>query len=165
MNKLCFILLIGILVVACKNDKENPVQKVKEYSKIDQLNWLVGNWENVTEIEQSYENWTQQNDSTLLGHSFTLIGTDTVFAEKVTLKQIGNDTFFTVIAYQQNNDDPVTFKMLSSKEGVFTFENPQHDFPRSISYSNPVKDSIHAWIEGNVNGEFQKIDFLYKRSN
>lgn len=165
MKKICSILFITILAVACKSDSKTGAIASKSYSKIQQLNWLIGSWENKTELEQSYETWTKENDSTLLGHSFTLIGTDTVFAEKVTLKQIGDEVFFKVFAYQQNNDKPVTFKMIPSKDGVFTFQNQEHDFPSSISYSNPKKDSIHAWIEGEMNGEFQKIDFLFKRSN
>lgn len=165
MKNLCFILVIGLLVVACKRDKKSPTANAKAYPEIEQLNWLVGNWENTTELEQSYENWTQKNDSTLLGHSFTLIGTDTVFAEKVTLKQVDDEVFFTVIAYQQNDDKPVTFKLSSTEAGIFTFDNPEHDFPTRISYSNPSKDSIHAWIEGQVDGEFQKIDFKFQRSN
>ena len=54
--------------------------------------------------------------------------------------------------------------MIPSKEGTFTFENAKHDFPSRISYTNPVKDSIHAWIEGTVNGEARKSDFYYKRN-
>ncbi len=158
-------MLMGILIISCKSDPKAEDVNSKSYPKIEQLNWLVGNWENVTELEQSYENWTQKNDSTLLGHSFTLIGADTVFAEKVTLKQVDDEVFFTVIAYQQNDDKPITFEMISSDKDIFTFENPEHDFPTRISYSNPVKDSIHAWISGNVNGEHEKIDFLFKRSN
>lgn len=157
--------MLGILLVACKKDPKPKTVDSKTYTKIEQLHWLVGNWENITELEKSYENWTQKNDSTLLGHSFTLIGTDTVFAERVTLKQVDDEVFFTVIAYQQNDDKPVTFKLSSVEAGIFSFDNPEHDFPTRISYSNPTKDSIHAWIEGNTAGEFQKINFLFKRSN
>ena len=165
MKKISCILLLVILLVACKKDPKLKTVDSKSYTKIEQLHWLVGHWENKTELEQSFENWTKANDSTLVGHSFTLIGSDTVFAERVALKQLGDTMFLNVIAYQQNDDQPVTFKLSSNKDGVFTFENPEHDFPSSISYSNPVQDSIHAWIEGQVNGEFRKIDFLFKRSD
>lgn len=163
MKKIGVILSAICLFIACENDKKQQALEIKTHDKIEELQWLVGHWENITDLEQSFENWTQENDSTLLGHSFTLIGTDTVFAERVVLKQEGGSTYFTVIAYQQNDNQPITFKMRPSDDGVFTFENPEHDFPSSISYTNPMKDSIHAWIEGKVQGETRKIDFLFKR--
>jgi len=165
MKKVIILGFVLLLVLACKKDDKSIETTASNYAKIEQLKWLIGNWENVTELEHSFENWTQENDSTLSGHSFTLIGTDTVFAEKVTIKQKGDDVYFTVIAYQQNNDQPVTFKMRDSKKGVFMVENPEHDFPSSITYSNPTKDSIHAWIEGSVNGQERKVDFLFKRTD
>lgn len=157
-----------LLVVACKNG--TPEKKIseeigieKQFETIEKLQWLVGEWTNITEKEQSFENWTQTNDSTLKAHSFTLVEADTVFAERVTLQQKNNEVFFTVVAYNQNDDQPITFKMIPSNEGTFTFENPQHDFPSRISYTNSMQDSIHAWIEGTVNGEDQKVDFYYTR--
>ena len=165
MKNTVILVFVLLLILACKKDDKSIEIAASKYAKIEQLKWLKGNWENVTELEQSFEHWTQENDSTLLGHSFTLIGTDTVFAEKVTVKQNGDNVYFTVIAYQQNNDQPVTFIMRDSKKGVFTFENPEHDFPTRITYSNPTQDSIHAWIEGSVNGQKRKVDFLFKRSD
>lgn len=168
MKKIVLISSVLLLALACKNETQEktiPEEVVVEnkFKSIEKLHWLVGEWTHSTEQEQSYENWTQANDSTLTAHSFTLVEADTVFAERVTLQQKNNDVFFTVIAYNQNDDQPVTFKMIPSNEGTFTFENPEHDFPSSISYTNPAKDSIHAWIEGKVKGENRKVDFYFKR--
>ena len=164
---LCIAALL--LLVACKNKtQDNKISEEivveKQFDTIEKLQWLVGEWTNITENEQSYENWTQANDSTLKAHSFTIVETDTVFAERVILQQRSDDVFFTVVAYNQNDDKPVTFKMIPSKKGTFTFENTKHDFPSKISYANPVRDSIHAWIEGTVNGEDRNIDFYFKRN-
>lgn len=168
MKKVILVCTLLVLATACKNkakDNVNPKEIVqeKEFETIEKLQWLVGNWTNSTENEQSYENWTQVNDSTLKAHSFTIVENDTVFAERVTLQQKNNNTYFTVIAYNQNDDKPVTFKMIPSTNGTFTFENPNHDFPSKIAYTNPVKDSIHAWIEGTIKGESRKVDFYFKR--
>ena len=76
-----------------------------------------------------------------------------------------NDVLFEVKVPDQNNAQPVTFRLIPSEKGVFTFENKAHDFPQRITYSNPVKDSIHAWIEGMVDGKPKRVDFLYKRVN
>ncbi|WP_432410688.1 DUF6265 family protein [Rasiella sp. SM2506] len=170
MKNLLFLCISAVfLLIACeKGSKDNRILGdalvEKQFETIEKLAWLVGDWTHSTEKEHFYENWTQANDSTLKAHSFILVETDTVFEERVTLQQNNNDVFFTVIAYNQNDDTPVTFKMIPSDKGTFIFENLQHDFPSRISYANPVKDSIHAWIEGTVDGEYQKVAFYYKRN-
>lgn len=163
MNRTVVLLVVVLLLISCKDVEKQIAVKEKTFEKLSELNWLVGNWSNITEKEQSYENWEKVNDSTLKAHSFTLKENDTVFAERVTLYQNNRDLFFKVVAYNQNDDKPVTFKLKSSKNGIFTFENPKHDFPTRISYSNPVKDSIHAWIEGTVDNNTRKIDFYFTR--
>ena len=134
------------------------------YDKIKQLTWLEGNWTNISENSQSYEAWSIENDSTLVSLSYTTVKGDTVFIETMSLQENRNGVFMTVDVPDQN-EAPVRFTMIPSKEGVFTFENESHDFPKRITYSNPVKDSIHAWIEGIVEGEDRKVDFYFERSN
>jgi len=165
MKNSVYALIIGLCfaLISCKESGDKNAKTTKHYDKIEELSWLVGSWTNRTDEEESVENWTQANDSTLLAHSYTLVKGDTVFAERVSLQQFDNVVLFTVIAYRQNDDQPVTFKLIPSEKNVFTFENPEHDFPSRISYANPTKDSIHAWIEGHVNGEARKIDFYYSK--
>jgi len=172
MKKNIVLITVLALISACKNDTTDIMERSipeeiiteKPFKTIKELQWLVGTWTNHTKEKQSYENWIQVNDSTLRAHSFTIVENDTVFAERVTLQQKKSNTYFTVIAYNQNDNKPVTFKMIPSEKKTFTFENPQHDFPSRISYTNPVKDSIHAWIEGTVKGENRKVDFYFKRN-
>ena len=170
MKSINIVLILFMTLVSCKNEtkeKENVnltgTDSAKSFEKVEQLQWLVGHWTNSTQERQSHENWTRENDSTLKAHSFTIVDNDTVFAERVSIQQNGEELYFTAIAYDQNDNQPVAFKMIASEKGVFTFENPDHDFPTRISYSNPVKDSIHAWIEGSVEGQARKVDFYFKR--
>lgn len=169
MKTLLSLALLLLVTISCKTEtkKQSDIVKetvtIKSFENLARLHWLIGNWNNITLEQQSYENWRKDNDSTLKARSFTLVKSDTVFAERVTLQQIENDIYFTAVAYNQNDDQPVTFKMISKDNGVFTFENPEHDFPTRISYSNPVKDSIHAWIEGTVEGQPRKVDFYFIR--
>ncbi|HLV38779.1 DUF6265 family protein [Xanthomarina sp.] len=164
MKKLFFITCIFVGIVACKNERQPVEVTIKGYDKIEKLQWLIGNWSHLTNQKQSYENWTKINDSTLFSHSFILVENDTVFAEHLTLEQNKDNVFLTVVAYNEKNEEPVVFKMLPLQKDVFTFENPEHDFPTRISYSNPEKDVIHAWIEGTIDGDFMKVDFKFKRN-
>jgi hypothetical protein len=166
MFRIVIVMSVLILFFSCKSErKKEAVSEEIKFSKILELLWLEGNWTNINDESRSYEKWTQINDSTLSAFSYVMVESDTIFVEVVHLQERLNDVFFTVKVPDQNDSEAVTFKLIPSDEGTFTFENKSHDFPKSITYSNPVKDSIHAWIEGVVGGEFKKVDFLYKRDN
>jgi hypothetical protein len=166
MHKLFILFSLSIILFCCKNEvKNNTISEEKIFDKIEQLQWLEGEWTNINIKRQSYENWIKQNDSTLTSYSYTTVKNDTVFVEVVNLQERSNGVFFTVTVPDQNNAEAVTFKLIPSEKGIYTFENKAHDFPQRITYSNPVKDSIHAWIEGVVEGESKRVDFFYLRSN
>lgn len=158
--------MLVFLCFSCEKTTESAKNEIAEnrFEKIEQLHWLLGDWIHKTPEETSKETWRKANDSTYLGHSFSLIEKDTVFAERVTLQQTDSTLSFKVVAYKQNNNIPVTFLLNSTTDGVFSFENTLHDFPKRIFYSEPIKDSLHAWIDGEVNGKYRKIDFYFSRT-
>ncbi|MET2983748.1 DUF6265 family protein [Aureibaculum conchae] len=164
------LILIGlIMLVSCKK-KEQKLEQTntiseKNYDEIEQLKWLVGKWTNITIDQQSYETWAQLNDSTLTAYAYTTVLKDTVFQENMTVQQKPEGLFLVVSVPNQNEEKPVTFNFSPRENNVFTFVNEQHDFPNKISYTNPVKDSIHAWIEGKIDSTYRKMDFYFKRSN
>ena len=166
MHKVITIASFLILLFSCKNEvKKEVVSEEIKFNKIEELRWLEGTWTNINDESQSYETWTRLNDSTMTCFSYVMVENDTVFVEVVNLQERLDDIFFTVKVPDQNDEEAVTFKLIPSEKGIFTFENKAHDFPQRITYSNPVKDSIHAWIHGVVQGEPKRVDFLYKREN
>lgn len=44
-------------------------------------------------------------------------------------------------------------------ERAVVFEDPEHDFPQRITYERMSPRSILAWIEGDVDGVSQVIEF------
>ena len=169
MKKYLFLIFLPIILYSCKNNSEKEgsesIVSNKKYEKIEQLEWLLGTWTNKSEDEFSQETWSKENDSTFTAFSFTQVGGETVFAETMALEQKGERLQLTVAVANKKNSSPVTFRFISSEEKQFVFENKSHDFPERITYTNPVKDSLHAWIEGTVNDEKKKVDFYFKRKN
>jgi len=164
MKKYFLLICIPLFLNSCKNNSESEKAVLTENSeKIDQLQWLLGTWINENGEEFSQESWSQENPSTFTAFSFTQVGKETVFAETMALEQKADSLLLTVATANQNEKKPVTFKMVSSEKGKFIFENKNHDFPQRIVYTNPAKDSLHAWIEGNVNGEAKRVDFSFSR--
>ena len=129
------------------------------------MNWLIGNWENVTKESSFKEIWKKQTDSSYVAESFVLIAKDTVFYEKVYLVERNDSLFYIVSVRNQNNEKPVSFYATKINNKELIFVNSKHDFPKQISYKYIQKDSIIAQIIGNKKGAKMKENFPMKRIN
>ncbi len=167
MKKYLLLLIVIPLLYSCKNNSETEKPETetasKNFEKIEQLNWLLGTWVNEFTPEFSKESWTRENDSTFSAFSFTKVHNDTVFSETMFLQQKDGKLLMTVTEASENGDVPVTFRLVSSEKMQFVFENKKHDFPKRIVYTQPVKDSLVAWIEGPVDGENKKLYFHFSK--
>ncbi|GAB3935490.1 DUF6265 family protein [Mucilaginibacter myungsuensis] len=122
-----------------------------------------GTWKMKTARGYTCEQRTKVTDTELSSKGFNIRGTDTVPTESVKIK-INNGTIcYIPIVKGQNGGKPVEFKLTSSANNVYQFSNPGHDYPQVIAYELVSKDSINAWIEGDMNGQKRRIDFHYKR--
>ncbi len=166
MKKLTFGGLL-ILVISC-NSSSVKVNKISEsttvLSKIKQMEWVIGKWENISRDRNLYEIWTKTNDTIYSGRSFMIANNDTIFSERISLELKNNELFYIPAVSAQNNGQPIPFKFTSSENTEIIFENREHDFPQRIIYKNPKPDSLYARVEGNDNGKFRKEEFFMKRS-
>lgn len=165
-------LLFAVILTfsSCKEKIKAPEidlseEKVKITNELDQLDWILGKWSNENEESQSYEVWQRTNDSVFSASSITVVEGDTVFVESMVLEQKNGEVTLKATTEGQNKGATVGFRFVGTNDGEFIFENKQHDFPQRIIYTNPVKDSIHAWIVGISEGEFTKVDFYFKRDS
>lgn len=154
--------------MSCKNDIKDTSESIvsnKKYKKIQQLDWLLGTWTNESADKFSQETWSRENDSTFTAFSFTQIAEETVFAETMALEQKGDRLLLTIATADEKNSAPITFRLVSSEENQFIFENKKHDFPQQITYTHPAMDSLYAFIEGRINNENKKMEFKFSRKN
>lgn len=109
----------------------------------------------------SCERWTKINSNELQGIAFNITGKDTAVLERVRLSNTNSAISYNVTGAKSG--DKTSFKLTSSKNGEFVFENPAHDFPQRVVYHFVKPDSIHAWVDGKYKGKFEKMDYYYKR--
>lgn len=146
------ILLLGICFFAIAS---------KAQTKLSDFNFLLGHWEMKTEKGKTSEHWRKSPDS-LNGKSYRHAANgDSVLLESVTIKKIKGNFYFCVTG--AGNADLVMFKLVSTANKTFVFENKQHDFPQRIYYQPKNKNSLFAWIEGEINGKKEKSEFPYQR--
>jgi hypothetical protein len=132
-------------------------QQKTTFSELEKANWFLGRWENKTPEGTFSEEWKIGNDSLYIGESYFINNNDTLFAETVRLEQRKNDLFYIVSVPNQNEEQPVAFKLTSSTADYLVFENPEHDFPKKITYKLVTKDSLYAEISGD--GKSQGFPF------
>ena len=149
------------LFAACHNIGNNSVK-----SNVLDFKWIVGEWINNEDTAALFfENWTKNNAGDLSGKSYVLANRDTVFFESIMLRNLDSGTYYSVNVRNQNLNDIVDFKLVSSANQTFTFENKKHDFPQSITYQYKAPDTLIAWIEGFIKGEQKKETFLMWRNH
>jgi len=105
---------------------------------------MEGTWKAEMNGGAFVESWEVDGDQ-LKGQGFFIIGKDTTFGEKLTVKMI-NDTL-TYIA-DVPKQQPVNFPLFSKKNTTWIFRNPNHDFPRTITYKLTDDDHLHVELFG-----------------
>lgn len=131
-------------------------------SNLENLKWILGKWTQTDpDGSISFENWDTGGNGSLVGHSYTLKGRDTVFQE--TLEILSENGTIYYVANVKENAGPVRFRMSESGPGFATFENKAHDFPQIITYTAKGDSGIVATISGTKNGQFGRAEFPLKR--
>ena len=135
----------------------------KSSDYLNNFDWLEGKWQ-INE-SASFEEWTKIDDTLYRGKGYEIRKNDTLITEMIEIVQKGKEVFYIPSVADQNNGQPVEFKLISKKKGIIIFENKNHDFPQRIIYVKNGKDQIDAKIEGEKKGVFSEIKFTLKRVN
>lgn len=99
--------------------------------------FLKGSWK--IENQETYEHWDKLNEQSLKGLSYTIQDDRIVVTEYLDITLRDNTIYYTATVLNQNEGKGVPFRMTNS-DSTFIFENPDHDFPKIISY-HPQSDS------------------------
>lgn len=93
-----------------------------------------GNWSTEAEGITFCEDWGALSDEGLIGIGYQIEGDDTLCNEKLSVYFSENEWIYEATVFEQNNCKPIEF-VLTDTLGSFVFENPQHDFPKKITYN------------------------------
>jgi len=129
----------------------------------EKLKPIAGTWHTKRTKGDIYETWQRRSAKEFAGLSYTVSNGDTMPLEKVRLYLQGTEIIYAPVAIQQNDDKEVLFKLKSIEGNRFVFENLQHDFPKRIVYDFKSKDSLYAYIEGEIESRTRRVDYPYRR--
>ena len=123
---------------------------------------LEGTWKMNTKRGAICEEWKKIDKNYLQNRGYMIKGSDTIVTERVALTNTKEGIFYTSTVEDQNQKQPIAFKMTGSENNMFVFENPQHDFPKRIVYKFITADSLHAFIDDGTEAG-KKQNFYFKR--
>lgn len=128
---------------------------------LDELAWLVGEWQRQTRSGTAIERWTRTGAG-LVGEGVAQRGEQSMQTEALLLVEMVGELYY--IAKPRENPYPVAFRLVSRADGAFVFENTDHDFPQRITYRRTAEESLTVVIEGpGDDGTPQRIAFEFTR--
>ena len=136
---------------------------IKQPNEISKGKWLIGTWENKTAKGSIYETWSKINDNEFSGKSYTIKEKDTIVYENIRMVQEHNGLFYIPTVNNQNKGLPVRFVNKTISETQMVFENAEHDFPQTITYTKINPDSLIAEISGTKSGHQRNQIFTMRR--
>jgi hypothetical protein len=148
-------LLCLFLIFVCADNFAQQDQK----ADFEKLRWVEGVWirTNTKAGRIAHERWMTNGDNELIGFGVTMKGTDTLFFEKMKIVSRKDGIFY--VADVPENKAPIDFRITEISINGFTCENPEHDFPKKITYQ---KDG--SKMRANTSGNGKSIDFLFEKA-
>ena len=146
------ICALGLATTACGTPPARPT--------VQSLAWLGGHWIETRDTTVVREHWDGPFGDTMLGFGLTarLNGNTTSEFFRIANTPTGISYFASPGAAA-----PVEFPAVEVSRSRVVFENLQHDFPQRIIYQRQPDGTLHARIEGILNGKAEGIDWHYRR--
>lgn len=130
-------------------------------SDLDDINWLIGNWRGLDVNDLVFnENWERDGKNAFIGMGCTITPNgDTLFRETLKINLVEGSPYY--VATVPENKGPVLFKMVEGTANSAVFENPEHDFPQSISYLLENNNHMTVKLVGIEKGKpkIEKLEF------
>lgn len=131
---------------------------------INELSWLSGRWKSKNEKPSFEEHWMTPHDGFMIGMGRELNGSKMEFFEYLRIEQRKDGVYYVA---QPRGKAQTDFKLTSANKVQnserFKFENPMHDFPKSIEYEKRTDGSLLIRVSGDDTKEksFQHVLFRF----
>lgn len=131
---------------------------------LEALSWLEGCWTGAVNQREFREQWSPARGGMMLGLGHTVVQGKTQNYEFLRLEARPDGVYYVALPSDQRL---AAFKLVSvmpdDLDLVFTFANPEHDFPQRILYRRGTEGWLYATIEGKLKGEDRKIIYPMRR--
>lgn len=115
--------------------------------------FLVGTWK--VDDQEVYEHWDQIHKHALKGFSYRIQNGQVIPTEYLEVVQEEDDILYLATIPYANSGETIRFSQTQSGKRV-VFENPDHDFPRIITYETLSPSQIQVVLS---DGENKQISY------
>lgn len=137
----------------------------KTLTSIRQINFPCGMWTQSSPRNTITETWSIVSDVTLDGKSVVTSTKDSseIFSESLRILLMKGKVFY--LAYVSHNPFPVPYELREFSEGKWVFQNPDHDFPKTITYTLRSSGTLHVVALGTdeKNGQEKKLTLSFTK--
>lgn len=148
-----------IFLSGCTLNKQEPAGKPGQQL----FDWLPGIWEFSAGEVRMAEQWKRIDSTNMEGASWYITRGDSLLMEKLQITERDSGTYYFAEVSSQNQGRRIDFRLTSSGQNRWVFENPGHDFPQKITYERISSDSLKASIEGIQEGKPRREEFRMGR--
>lgn len=129
--------------------------KASHCQKMDEIQWILGNWKMNKKNQTIVENWQQISPSTFEGYGKVINkSTASETFESLRIVEMQQQLFY--LAKVKENLLPVPFKAVKCEDGLMVFENNDHDFPNTLTY-RLIEDKLHVDVRDKQQQGFSLI--------
>lgn len=112
---------------------------------IDAMSWLVGDWVGAVAANAVEERWMTAAGGAMIGNSRTTRGPSMVEFEFLCIAQRAGGLVYTAMPNGGGMTDFLSTKVSADS---ITFENPDHDFPKAITYTKRADGGVDVVVTG-----------------
>lgn len=123
------------------------------------LDWLAGHWLSDKDGRQVEEVWTKQGGGIMLGMNRSVATNRRASFEFLRVEFRSDGVFYVA---SPGGKTPTEFKLIESTAKLARFENPAHDFPKTITY-RLSNNTLQAKIEGTINGKDTSMGWTWSK--
>ncbi|MEZ5056952.1 MAG: DUF6265 family protein [Saprospiraceae bacterium] len=123
---------------------------------------MEGTWCHQSKKGQICEEWKLELDGSLTGEGYEMKGSQKKHTEYLKLMKMGEKVVYIASPEEQS---PTLFNYVKGMENVWTFSNPNHDFPNVLMYQWITKDSIVVSVFGKKSEPAFKLFYKKQDSN
>jgi len=153
--------LLLVLPAALPGQTKKPAKPAPALV-IARLAWLAGSWRMEKGGRVVDEQWMAPAAGVMLGMGRTIAKGKELEHEFLQIREGPGGTLFYVA--QPSGQKEAAFQLKSLTDAEVVFENPDHDFPQTVSYALQPDGSLLAALEGpGPDGEAKRLEFSYQR--
>jgi len=119
-----------------------------QYADLADVDFLLGTWK--MEGKETYESWVK-SEGKIVGKSYKIKQGEKVLTETIEIFLKDGEIIYVATVLDQNEGEGVSFTLNTFEEGMFSFENLEHDFPKKIQYQLLDETKLFVSVLGKKN--------------